>query len=107
MAVQVTHLIKGSLSGELRAMIRPLPHVRIVSVPRTVFRIRLWGTLVWRTAMGRLRWLLSDHERTLREVSWWCRRFGVMLVSIHETEHGYELWVDGQAMPFASVFPSG
>ena len=104
MRIPVTHLVKGYLSADLRAMIRPVAHTRLVTVPRPLFRVALWWFLVWRTLLGRLRWLLLDHERTLREVSWWCRTFGVVPVSIRETEHGYELWVRGEQMPLAAVF---
>ena len=104
-AIPVTHLIKGYLSPELRAMVQPHPYIRIVSAPRVAFRIWLWGMLLWCTARGRIQWLLVDHERTLREVTWWCRMCGVILVVIHETAQGFTLELDGQQqMPLVSVF---
>lgn len=90
-AVPVTHLIKGSLQADLRAMIHPYPGVRLVSVPRAAFRAWLWGLLVWGTMWGRLKWVLVDHERTLREVAWWCRVCGLTPVFIQETGQGYDL----------------
>ena len=90
-AVPVTHLIKGSLKADLRAMIRPYPGVELISVPRAMFRAWLWGLLVWGTMLGRVRWVLVDHERTLREVAWWCRVCGLTLVFIQETAQGYDL----------------
>jgi hypothetical protein len=90
-AVPVTHLIKGSLKADLRAMIRPYPGVRLVSVPRIAFRAWLWALLVWGTMWGRLRWVLIDHERTLKEVAWWCRMCGLTSVFIQETGQGYDL----------------
>jgi hypothetical protein len=90
-AVPVTHLIKGRLGADVRAMIRPYPGVRLVSVPRIAFRAWLWGLLAWGTIWGRLRWVLVDHERTLREVAWWCRVCGVTPVFIQETDQGYDL----------------
>jgi len=90
-AVPVTHLIKGSLKADLRAMIRPYPGVQLVSVPRAAFRAWLWGLLVWGTVRGRLKWVLVDHERTLREVAWWCRVCGLTPVFIQETGPGYDL----------------
>jgi len=104
MGIPVTHVIKGYLNAELRAMIQPYPGVRLVSVPRVVFRTWLWWLLVWRTLTGRLQWLLVDHDRTRREISWWCRAFGLTLVSIRETDHRYELWVGSQRVPVAAVF---
>jgi len=102
--VPVTHLIKGFLNAELREMIRPYPGIRMISVPRPLFRLWLWWTLCWQTTTGRLRWVLLDHERTLREISWWCRRFGLTSVAVHETHQGYELWVGGRHMPLALAF---
>jgi hypothetical protein len=105
MAIPVTHVIKGSLTRELHAMIQPYPHIRIVSLPRPLFRVGLWCWLVWQTVAGRLGWLLVDHERTLREVSWWCRMVGLKLVLIREAGQDYELWVAGERRAFACVFP--
>ena len=104
MAIPVTHLIKGYLTAELRAMIHPYPLIRIVSVPRPLFRVGLWWALARQTLTRRLRWVLVDHERTLREISWWCRLWGVALVTIHERDDGYELLVGGQPRSLASVF---
>lgn len=96
MAIPVTHLIKGSLSREVRAMIRPYPHIHLVSVPRALFRLWLWWTVGWRTLAGRLRWVLVDQERTLRELTWWCRLWHVTTVLIHEADHGSTLTVQGR-----------
>jgi hypothetical protein len=104
MAIPVTHLIKGSLSRELRRMIRPYPHIAILSVVRPLFRVWLWWLIATRTFRGRLRWIVLDNERTLRQLSWWCRTFGVTPVSIHELGQHYELCVDGRSVSLASVF---
>ena len=104
MAIPVTHLIKGYLAPEIRAMIRTYPHIHIVSVPRLLFRAWLWTIMLWQTATGRLRWILIDHERTLKEVGWWCRVFRVTPVVIQQTAQGYELSVDGQDTSFSSLF---
>ena len=104
MAIPVTHLIKGYLSRELRAMVQPYPHIQIVSVPRPLFRIGLWWVLVGRTLTGRLRVVLIDHERTLREASWWCRLWGVTPVTIHETDDGYTLEANKRPVALAAVF---
>ena len=94
LAIPVTHLIKGYIGGPVRAMIQTTPLTTIVSVPRALFRVWLWGMLMWQTATGRLRWVLLDHERTLREISWWCRRFGVVPVMLQEHAQGYDLMID-------------
>lgn len=103
-AIPVTHLIKGYLTPELRAMIRPYPHIRVVSVPRVLFRLWLWGIVLWQTLTGRLRWILIDHERTIKEIGWWCRVVRVTPVVIQQTGQGYELWVDGLSVSFSSLF---
>lgn len=107
MTIPVTHLIKGHLDAEVRAMIRPYPHIRIISVPRICFRVGVWGLICWQTLTGRLQWLLIDHERTLREVAWWCRLFRLTPLLIHETDEGYQLEIRGQRRSFASVFGAG
>ena len=85
-------------------MIRPYPYIHIVSVPRLLFRAWLWTIMLWQTATGRLRWILIDHERTLKEVGWWCRVFRVTPVVIQQTAQGYELRLNGQSVSFASLF---
>ena len=95
----VTHLIKGRLEADVRAMIRPYPGVRLISVSRPAFRAWLWSLLMWGTVWGRLKWVLIDHERTLREIAWWCRACGVTPVFIQETAQGYDLRrPDGQRL---------
>ena len=96
MAVPVTHLIKGRLSRDVRAMIRPYPHIHLLSVPRTVFRVWLWWTVVRRTVLGRVRWVFLDQERTLQELAWWCRLRRVTPVLIRDTDDGYTLTVQGR-----------
>lgn len=90
-AIPVTHLIKGYVNTELLAMIQPVPHMRIISAPRPLFRLWLWWALGWGTLTRRLRCVLIDHERTLREVSWWCRLWGLASVTIRDTDEGYDL----------------
>lgn len=94
--VPVTHVVKGRLSADVRAMIEPHPHIRVVSAPRAAFRLWIWPVVIWRTLQGRLRWILMDHERSHRELSWWCRRFGIILVMIQEHDGGYDLAVHGR-----------
>ena len=94
-AIPVIHVIKGSLDAGVRAMIQPYPHIRLLAVPRWSFRVWVWTLMVWGTLRGRLGWILLDHERSLRELSWWCRRFGLTPVVIQEHGRGYDLLVQG------------
>ncbi|MBI3088495.1 MAG: hypothetical protein HYY91_06425 [Candidatus Omnitrophica bacterium] len=103
MAVPVTHLIKGSLSRDVRAMIRPYPLIRLVSAPRMVFRVWLWWAVVRRTVLGRVRWVLLDQERTLRELAWWCRLWRVTPVLIQDTARGYTLAVQGRPVSLGDL----
>ena len=103
MAVPVTHLIKGSLSADLLAMIRPYPGIRLVSIPRPLFPIWLWAVLVWRRMTGRLAWVVVDHARTLRRLTRWGRAFGLRPVLIHETEQSYELRLGDRPLPVAAL----
>lgn len=103
-AIPVTYVIKGYVTPALRAMIRPYPAIRLLSAPRALFRCWVWWALGWGAMTRRLRCVLVDHERTLREISWWCRLWRVTPVTIREHDQGYELWVENQRRPFASVF---
>ncbi len=102
--IAVTHLVKGSLSAEVLAMIHPDSLIRIIDVPRATFRARLWALLVWRTMTKRVRWVLVDKERTLRELGGWCRWFGLTPVFIRETTEGFELSVNRRVAKIAEVF---
>lgn len=102
--VRVTHLIKGSLTGEVRHMIAPYPFISIHDVPRKLFPIWAWAVLLTQTLRGRLRWVLLDNERTLGRISAWCRWCRVTLVWVREYENHYELWVDGRAQAFHDTF---
>lgn len=103
-AIPVLHLIKGSLSAQVQAMIQPYPHIHLCSVPRLIFRVWMWGAICRETLAGRLRWVLIDHERTFRELAWWCRIFRVTLVLIRETDAGHRLEVAGTPREPAAVF---
>lgn len=103
--VHVTHLIKGALEPEVLAMIRPRPHIRVVAVPRWWFRAWLWGLLIVGSVRGRWAAVLVDHERTGREIAWWCRRWGVGLARIHETAEGYDLWVGNDRRALSDLVP--
>ena len=102
--IPVTHLVKGHLSREVLAMIRPDPNIRIIGIPRVLFRMWLWRFVGPGTMRGRIGWLLIDHQRTLSDVTWWCRRFRITPVLIRELPHGFELSVDGNTVSMADVF---
>jgi hypothetical protein len=102
--VAVTHLIRGSVSRDVLAMIQPYPLIRLEAAPRPLFRLRAWAALFMGTLTERTRWLLVDNDRRLREVARWCRWFGITPVRIRETEDGFQLSVDGRAAPLEAAF---
>lgn len=101
--VRVTHVIKGWLGADLRAIIEPHPHIRVVSAPRWAFRFLVWPLVILRTMQGRLGWILLDHDRSRRELSWWCRLFGVIPVMIQEHDGGYDLAVHGRRVSLGEL----
>ncbi len=94
--IMVTHFIKGVLPPEVRVMIQPYPLIRVVDVPRNLFRLRYWFSLVCLGVLGRVQWILVDNERTLKELAGWCHWMRITPVLIHETATSYDLLVQGQ-----------
>ena len=102
--IPVTHLIKGRLPADVQRMIRPYPHVRMVSAPRSLFPLRAWTMLILGAALGRIRALLVDRPRTLRTLSPWCRIFRVTPLFIRDTPHGFDLEHEGRPVAFDEIF---
>lgn len=67
----VVHLIKGSLSREVRALIRPVRQVELVAVSRRVFWPVALSLFLWHAFRGRLEAVLVDNERSHRRVGAW------------------------------------
>ncbi len=102
--ISVTHLIKGSLSPDVRVMIQTVPHTRIIDVPRLWFRVATWGHVLFVGGRGMTRWVLVDHERTLRELSGWCRLTGVTCILIQPSGNGYQFSVEQRGASLDEVF---
>ena len=102
--IAVTYLIKGSLSPEVRAMIHLMPRMRVVDVPRAWFYVAAWLVLIAGALSGRVRWVVTDHERTLAGLAGWCERVRVSLVFVAATPAGYALSVRRRTVPFEQVF---
>ena len=105
--IPVTHLLKGWLRPEIRAMIQPVPGVSVIGSPRWCFRAILWFFVLAGTVSGRLRWVIVDHERSLCQVHGWCRRFGVAVLLIRDTREGFELSRDGQPAFLRELLSAG
>ncbi len=104
--IKVLHLIKGTLTPEVREMIASSPHIRLVDVHRNLFRCWMWAILITQSLNRRLHWVLIDHERTAQELAWWCRCLRLVPVMVRQTGQGYELYVNGQPTSFEQVFHS-
>ena len=101
--VPVTHLIKGWVPKPVRAIIRPVPGVRLVIVPRLGFWPTLWSLVAGATLTRRLGWIIVDHERTLGVVSPWCRLFGIRPLLIRDTIESYDLWQGEARVPVQAL----
>lgn len=69
----VIHLIKGSLNAEVRALIRPVPMVEVVAIPRKMFWPTAFMLFVWCAGVGRLQAVLVDNARSLRRLGGWAK----------------------------------
>jgi hypothetical protein len=69
----VIHLIKGVLDKEVRTLIRPVPHVKLVAMPRKVFWPVAFALFLWYTIPGRLQAVLVDNDRSRRRLGRWVK----------------------------------
>ena len=104
--VPVVHVIKGWISPEVREMIHPTPHQQVVAWPRPLFYVGLWCWLIPRVLLGRVRWVLVDHERTDRGLRRWGRWCGILPVTIREGDEGFTLWRGEVRLPLQDLLDS-
>ena len=102
--VQVLHLVKGSVDPDVLALIAPKPHIRLVSVPRTLFWPLAWLTYIRWVMTGRLHAVLVDHERSLRRVRAWVGGTSVRVLMVRQGHDGYEVWRGDQRLPRAAWY---
>lgn len=93
--LSVIHLIKGGLSSEIRALIVPYPHIRMVAVGRHSFRLFLWSILLGLLLTRRLRTIWVDNERSDKQLHRWLQGM-VDVLRIQQGTDGYELWRGSQ-----------
>lgn len=106
--IAVTYLINGTLPADIDELVPRDPLLRLIGMPRRVFRLGLWGILGPMSLLGRLGWLLLDNERTLRQVSGWCRFWRIHPVLVLDTLGDYELREAGTIRTFEELFgPAG
>lgn len=99
----VIHLVKGRLDHSIRQLIVLQPGERFVVLPRNLFRPVAWGLIASCAIARRVRWVLVDNERTLAELSGWCRRIGIVPVLVRQHRE-VELVIDGAVREFQDAF---
>lgn len=82
----VVHLVKGSLNHEVRALIRPVPQVELMAVPRTLFWPMAVGLFLWHACRGRLQAVLVDNQRSERRVRAWIQWIRRPAMRVHLCE---------------------
>lgn len=102
--ITVVQVVKGRLPPDIDDLVPPEPWLRLTGISRTWFRTGAWLRLALWAPSGRLRWLITDHERTLRELRPWCRAMHVRPLLIRETMEGYELLDGGTARTVEELF---
>ena len=96
----VVHMIKGSVSPQVLALMVPKSHIHFVSVSRTLFWPAALGMFGWFVASGTLRAVLVDNERSRRRLSRWVRVARVQLLLVRQGQGGYEMIAaDQRVMP--------
>ena len=87
----VVHVVKGRLSRNVRRMIAPSAHIRVLSMPRALFWPGIGLLLLGYRLSGRLRTLLVDNRRSYRRLARVSRAARLGLALIQQGASGYEL----------------
>ncbi len=66
--LEIVHVMKGSVSPDVLALIAPIPSIRLVSVARSWFWPLAIGWVLWARWRGILRGVLVDNTRAQRRV---------------------------------------
>ena len=102
--IPVTHLIRGIVRPEFRAVIRPHAHVRLIDVPRACYAVVLWPSLIVGGVLRRIRWVLVDNERQLGRLQRWAGPLGMTTVLVREGSRGYDLVVGGRLVAIEDLW---
>ena len=102
--IPVTHLIRGIVRPEFRAVIRPHTHVRLIDLPRAFYAVVLWPSLIVGGVLRRIRWVLVDNERRLGRLQRWAGPLGMTAVLVREGSCGYELVVGGRLVAIEDLW---
>ncbi|MBI2495122.1 MAG: hypothetical protein HYY59_07820 [Candidatus Omnitrophica bacterium] len=92
--MEFLHIIKGRLDRAVRSLIEPWPHIRIISLPRTLFWPVVSALVLGLWLTGKLRALLVDNPRSYRRLSRVSGLVRVPLTLVQWGDAGYELSVD-------------
>ena len=100
----VTHLVRGTVPPDVRAVIRLQPGERLVGVPRPLYRVARTALFAVAALDRRACWVLADNERTLKEAAWWCRACGWTAVLDEEVENRCVYRVGGRERTPDEIF---
>ena len=102
--VCVIHLIKGTVSADVLALVAPRPHIHLISVARMWFWPAAWLLVSGLYASGRLRAVLVDNDRSLARAAGWLRGTRVLLTTVQDAPEGYALAVNQQPVSSAGWY---
>ncbi len=95
------HIVKGRLPREVRGLIAPSPHLRLISVSRHLFwpAVVLW--CLWYRMTGTLCGMLVDNERSYRRLQGWRPWESIEVLVVKFDGHRHTLWAG--AVPVTHV----
>ena len=85
--ISVVHLIKGRVSSEVLALVRPSPTMRLVSVRPWWFWPWAFGWVLWARWRGVLQGVLVDNERTQQRVTSWLQQTHIPVTDVSCASH--------------------
>jgi hypothetical protein len=87
--------VKGLLPPEVRAIVRPVPSIRLIGVPKTCFWPLLWLLCVSARITGKLRGVIVDNPRSEKRVASW---LGKAIPVVRAEESWYDAQGFGQGL---------
>jgi hypothetical protein len=106
----VTHLIKGRIPPEVKALIQPYPDIVLRDYPRPIFRLVVWWHLLWLPLQPQQCWVLVDNEKTAHQIRGWIRWLGRRLILVHadqDQSQGFRLSDGRDTLAYAAAFDDG
>src|SRR5262245_17567211 len=82
------HVVKGTLPGEIQQIVRPLPGIHLIGLPKTFFWPALWMLCAGGLLTRKLRGVMVDNDRSEKRVRSWVRS-AVPVLRAEENESWY------------------